>query len=93
MAVRNTVSQFLYSRTTNGSQPRTESHSHLSIEPYDSICPLVHFPPDSSPTIIWVSRLWGLPRSTLSSPKGSSLWHLRANRNLIQGLSPFHRRQ
>jgi hypothetical protein len=31
---------------------------------------------ESAPTIIWVSRSWGLPRSTLSiSGKAPSLWH------------------
>lgn len=48
MAVRNTISQFLCSRTTSGCQPRTQSHSHLSIEhwpdlPFGSI-PAGQFP-------------------------------------------------
>jgi hypothetical protein len=34
--------------------------NHLTIGINRSI-PLVHFPQDSAPTIIWVARSWGLP--------------------------------
>ena len=34
---------------------------------------------ESAPTIIWVSRSWGLPRSTLFiSKKAPSLWHFQS---------------
>ncbi|MDF2903057.1 MAG: hypothetical protein K0S25_695 [Bacillus sp. (in: firmicutes)] len=39
---------------------------------------LVQFLRESAPTIIWVSRSWGLPRSTLSiSEEATSLWHFK----------------
>ena len=38
--------------------------NHLSTDPYRSVLLLVHFLRESAPTIIWVSRSWGLPRST-----------------------------
>ncbi len=41
----------------------------------------VHFLREGAPTIIWVSRSWGLPRSTLAvSSKTTSLWHFKGNR-------------
>ncbi len=39
---------------------------------------LVHFLKEGAPTIIWVSRSWGLPRSTLLiSKQAPSLWHFQ----------------
>lgn len=38
----------------------------------------VRFQSGSSPTIVWVSRSWGLPRSTLTvSGQTPSLWHFQ----------------
>lgn len=90
VAVRNTVSQFLYFRTASGRHPSYRSRSHLSIGLKTRSLRRFRFSLEGSPTIIWVSRLWGLPRSTLSSPKGSSLWHFQATQD---SESLFHRRQ
>lgn len=51
----------------------------------------VQFLRESSPTIIWVSRSWGLPRSTLNvSIKTSSLWHFQSIRAIfVKNLGRF----
>jgi len=50
--------------------------NHLSTDSGESVLLLVQFLRESAPTIIWVSRSWGLPRSTLFiSEKAPSLWH------------------
>jgi hypothetical protein len=50
--------------------------NHLSTDSIESVLLLVQFLRESAPTIIWVSRSWGLPRSTLFiSEKAPSLWH------------------
>ena len=54
----------------------------------------VHFLRESSPTIIWVSRSWGLPRSTLFiSEKATSLWHFYRYSHHIRRLRYFPCRQ
>jgi len=56
-----------------------------------SVLLLVHFLREGAPTIIWVSRSWGLPRSTLAiSRKTTSLWHFQGNSAiLINSLGTF----
>ena len=52
--------------------------NHLSTAKL-TVPPSVHFLQESAPTIIWVSRSWGLPRSTLFiSKKAPSLWHFQS---------------
>lgn|SRR5688572_2320840 len=52
--------------------------NHLSTDPYRSVLLLVHFLREGAPTIIWVSRSWGLPRSTPDiSAQATSLWHFQ----------------
>lgn len=52
--------------------------NHLSTDSIEPVLPLVEFLKESAPTIIWVSRSWGLPRSTLFiSQKAPSLWHFQ----------------
>lgn len=52
--------------------------NHLSTNIYMFVLLFVHFLRESAPTIIWVSRSWGLPRSTLFiSEKATSLWHFQ----------------
>ncbi len=48
-----------------------------------------------APTIIWVSRSWGLPRSTLFiSEETTSLWHFyRYSCHILLGLRQFPSRQ
>ena len=72
--------------------PSYSSGNHLS--PDASSPPgflSVQFLRESSPTIIWVSRSWGLPRSTLNvSIKTSSLWHFQSIRALsVKDLGRF----
>ena len=69
--------------------------NHLSTDSYSSVLLLVHFLRESAPTIIWVSRSWGLPRSTLSiSAKATSLWHFhRYSYHILKGLRHFPCRQ
>ena len=53
--------------------------NHLSTDESSSVLLFVHFLRESAPTIIWVSRSWGLPRSTLFiSKKAPSLWHFQS---------------
>jgi hypothetical protein len=53
--------------------------NHLSTDELSSVLLFVHFLRESSPTIIWVSRSRGLPRSTLLiSEKAPSLWHFQS---------------
>jgi hypothetical protein len=53
--------------------------NHLSTDESSSVLLFVHFLRESAPTIIWVSRSWGLPRSTLFiSKKATSLWHFQS---------------
>ncbi len=52
------------------------SDNHLSAH-IGALRP-VRFRSGSSPTIVWVSRSWGLPRSTLNvSDQTPSLWHFQ----------------
>ncbi len=58
--------------------------NYLSTKCMHFVLPSVQFLQESSPTIIWVSRSWGLPRSTLIiSNETSSLWHFQS----IQAIS------
>lgn len=70
--------------------------NHLSTETL-SFCPSSHsFPRKKAPLpLIWVSRSWGLPRSTLSiSRKATSLWHFyRYSCHIPKGLRHFPSRQ
>ncbi len=55
-----------------------EGGNHLSTDESSSVLLFVHFLRESSPTIIWVSRSRGLPRSISSvSRRTSSLWHFQ----------------
>ncbi len=72
--------------------PSYSGGNHLSPDassPSGSLS--VRFLRESSPTIIWVSRSWGLPRSTLNvSIKTSSLWHFQSIRALsVKNLGCF----
>ena len=64
--------------------------NHLSTDESSSVLLLVQFLRESAPTIIWVSRSWGLPRSTLSiSEKAPSLWHFQGIHTISEGLRYF----
>lgn len=53
------------------------------MEKIPSVLPSVHFLREGAPTIIWVSRSWGLPRSTSKvSLRAASLWHFQGNRTI-----------
>lgn len=69
--------------------------NHLSTDSGESVLLLVQFLRESAPTIIWVSRSWGLPRSTLFiSEKAPSLWHFyRYSYHIRFGLRYFPGRQ
>jgi hypothetical protein len=58
--------------------------NHLSTDgKAPSVLPSVHFLREGAPTIIWVSRSWGLPRSTSKvSLRATSLWHFQGNRTI-----------
>lgn len=60
--------------------------NHLSTDgKIPSVLPSVHFLREGAPTIIWVSRSWGLPRSTSKvSLRAASLWHFQGNRTISQ---------
>jgi len=52
--------------------------NHLSTGDGAPVPPSVHFLPEGSSTIIWVSRSRGLPRSTSAVSSGTaSLWHFQ----------------
>lgn len=54
--------------------------NHLSTDHNRPVLLLVHFLREGAPTIIWVSRSRGLPRSTLNiSVQAPSLWHFQGS--------------
>lgn len=68
--------------------------NHLSTITHVTVRLSVKFLQDSSPTIVWVSRSWGLPRSTFAvSSKASSLWHFQGYSTISEDLGGFSRRQ
>lgn len=70
------ISHVLSFCTANGDEPRTPvTIIYLRITVL--IVPF-NFGLQNAPTIVWVSRSWGLPRSTLLvSKQTSSLWHFQ----------------
>ncbi|GAE43541.1 hypothetical protein JCM21738_183 [Mesobacillus boroniphilus JCM 21738] len=65
--------------------------NHLSTDENSSVLPFVQFLQEDAPTIVWVSRSWGLPRSTLPiSRKAPSLWHFyRYSCHIVADLGIF----
>lgn len=68
------ISRILFSALQTSYLSHQSGH-HLSTR--SILVPLsVDFPLADAPTMIWVARTWGLPRSTLVvSNKTTSLWH------------------
>ena len=69
-------------------QGEKQSGNHLSavILPF---CPVL-LPDKSAPTIVWVARSRGLPRSTgWVSPAASSLWHFQGYLSIAEALACF----
>lgn len=93
--IRHAVSQVLSFCTHNGSQPGTKGIAiYLAYGHTHTLCPSVHFPPDSAPTIIWVARSRGLPRSTPSvSRRHRHCGTLGLFPPYPSGHRRFHRRQ